>query len=164
MIRFARLAFLPLIAGVPMRSAAQYQPRLTDVLTPEVGIASVGGGWLDQTRDDPKQWSHDAGGFATRIASRFGQAVIGNAVTVTGGLITGTDPRYHLCTCTDVPSRGLHGLLGPVRPLRILGDVAGAYTAMAWRPGPYDPVKGYQFALSSLAFQAGFDLIREIVR
>jgi hypothetical protein len=139
-----------------------------------IGSAIVGG-WLDQVRDDPKQWSRDAGGFGTRVASRFGQGLVTTSVTFSGGLITGTDQRYHPCGCTNTLARVAHGLLGPltattrsgatvVSPVQTIGAFAGGYTAMTWRPGRYDPVKGYQFALSAMAVNAGIDIIREFVR
>jgi hypothetical protein len=145
------------------------------IFSPTVAATSVVGGWLDQVRDDPKTWSRDAGGFGTRIASRFGQATISAAVIISGGLLTGSDQRYHNCVCTDALPRVVHALTGPltattpsgrtvISPIQTIGAFAGGYTAMTWRPGRYDPVKGYQFALSAMAVTAGIDLVREIVR
>lgn len=141
----------------------------------QVAIGSVVGGWLDQVHDDPKQWSRDAGGFGTRIASRLGQGVAQTSVTLGLGLITGTDQRYRPCACTNALARVVHGLFGPVTatttsgntvvsPVQVIGALAGGYTAMTWRPGRYDAVKGYQFALSAMAVSAGFDLVREALR
>lgn len=145
------------------------------IFSPEAIIGSGISGWIDQSRDDPKQWSRTAGGFGTRVASRFGQSAVQTTVIYTGAAVFHVEPGYHLCACTGFFSRTTHALVSPLTvttgdgstvlsPLKPIGALAGGYTAMAWRPGPYDPVKGYQFAATALAINAGVNLVREWLR
>jgi hypothetical protein len=138
-------------------------------------VGSVVAGWLDQVRDDPKPWARNLGGLGLRVASRFGESVVSTSVILGASAVAHTDPRYHPCTCSNALARAAHAFVGPLTattgtgaavfsPIQPLGALTGGYTAMSWRPGPYDPVKGYQFALSELAISAGIDLVREIVR
>jgi hypothetical protein len=138
-------------------------------------VGAVVAGWLDQVRDDPKPWARNLNGLALRIGSRFGESVVSTSVVLSASAITHTDPRYHPCECGNPLQRAVHALIAPltattasgatvVSPIQTIGALSGGYTAMSWRPGPYDPVKGYQFALAEMAVNAGIDLVREIVR
>lgn len=166
------------IAGLALAvgtSHASAQSLPAAVFSP-FAIASAGiAGWIDYTRDDPKAWKRDAGGFFERVGSRFGQNAVQTTTIYTGALLLRQDARYRPCQCSNLALRIGHALVGPLTatssegntvlsPLQPVGAFAGAYTAMAWRPGRYDAVKGYQFALTSLAGTAAFDLVRELFR
>jgi hypothetical protein len=170
-----RLALIGIVSASSL-GAQQTPPSVFGygraVVAPEAIIGSAIAGWIDQSRDDPRQWSRTAGGYGTRVASRFGQAAVQTTVIYTGGALFHVDPGYHLCGCTGFLGRTTHALASPLTvttedgatvpsPLKPIGALAGGYAAMGWRPGPYDPVKGYQFAATALAINAGVNLARE---
>jgi hypothetical protein len=172
-LRISRAALL--VAFTAVRAEAQPTQALATIFSPTTIVASGVAAWIDQSRDDPRQWSRTAGGYGLRFGSRFGQATVQVTVDYAGGALFQVDPSYHLCGCTNIFARTAHAVVSPltvttregstvVSPLQPIGALAGGYAAMGWRPGPYDPVKGYQFALTALAVTSGLNVVREWLR
>jgi hypothetical protein len=128
----------------------------------------------DQIRNSPPEWGRTASGFVKRVSTRQAQFVIQNSFTALGDAAVGWEIRYDRCRCQGFKRRSWHAIArnfvtygGPKQHLRpqIMPYVAAfgaSLTVAAWEPGnPSLVVKGYQGAITQLAFGIGVNWLAE---
>jgi hypothetical protein len=119
-------------------------------------------------------WGPTLSGFAKRLGTREGEAVVQNSITALGDGLLGWEPRYDRCRCDGFWRRTRHALVRDfvtydvteksLRPqiMPYLGAFSGAALATTWEPGnPNWKIEGYQAAVLQMAAGLGVDLIGE---
>lgn len=132
-------------------------------------IASV----VDHARDEPEEWSRDAGGFGQRVASNAGVLVVGQTTRHGVAIALGRSTRYQRCRCSGFGPRVGHAFVETftdrnragdraLSVARIAGTVAGVYAQRLWRPD----VSGDEIAArvaGALAYGALTNVVKELV-
>lgn len=119
-------------------------------------------------------WGPTLSGFAKRLGTREGEAVVQNSITALGDGLLGWEPRYDRCRCDGFWRRTRHAFVRDfvtynsseksLRPqiMPYLGAFSGAALATTWQPGnPNWKIEGYQAAVLQMAAGLGVDLIGE---
>lgn len=182
-----------LIAGCLFAAMAQAQPSATTAPTPfdpptwvdrrqvffkklfgpQAILETVPGAAFDTARGFPRQWGRGAAGVEKRLASQYGQFVIGEGIEMGVSALHKEDPRYfrmpdrgfskrlgHALASTVIV-RGVNG--GPTIGLARLADVYGSW-AIATMWNPPDQRKPWKIAGNGtfgLTIKAGGNVFRE---
>lgn len=182
-----------LMAGCLLAAMAQAQPSATTAPTPfdpptwsdrrqvffkklfgpQAILETVPGAAFDTARGFPRQWGRGATGVEKRLASQYGQFVIGEGIEMGVSALHKEDPRYfrmpdrgfgkrlgHALVSTVVV-RGVNG--GPTIGLARLADVYGAWAiATTWNPPDQrTPLQIVKYGTLGLSLKAGSNVFRE---
>ena len=127
----------------------------------------------DQISNSPSEWKQSPEGFAKRLGTREAQFVIQNSLTALGDAAVGWEVRYDRCRCNGFWSRNRHAVMrnfvtygGASQGLRpqimpYAAAFAAAVTSASWQPGTNLVVKGYQGAITQVAFGIGVNWLAE---
>jgi hypothetical protein len=126
-------------------------------------------------RNSPEEWGPTWKGFGRRVASNFGQSAIKNTVQFGLDEVLKEDSQFYRSKDKSVSARIGNALISPVTARtvdgkrtigipRIVGTYSSAIIAReAWYPDRYSWKDGMKSGTISLAFTAGFNLIKEFI-
>lgn len=126
-------------------------------------------------RDSPEEWGNNWEGFGRRVASGLGTNAIKQTITYGLGEAFELDSSYYRSQKKDFGSKVKNALISPVTARnkegkRVFGypRIVGIYSAHfiareAWYPERYHWYDGFKSASTSLAFSAGYNLIKEFI-
>lgn len=126
-------------------------------------------------RNSPEEWGDNWEGFGRRVASGLGTNAIKQTITYGLGEAFELDSSYYRSKKKDFGSKVRTALISPVTAhnkngKRVFGfpRVVGIYSAHmiareAWYPERYKWHDGLKSASLSLAFSAGYNLVKEFV-
>ena len=150
----------------PLSNRQRFQLFLRQSFTtPGVYVKTAFFSLSDQAQNHPQEWGDGFGGYAERVASRYGQFVAQNALSGAGNALLGYEPRYDRCRCTGFWPRTRHAVARnfvtydrsekELRPQ--LGMYVGAFgagvLAGTWQPDrPNLATKGYQGVITQAIF------------
>ncbi len=128
---------------------------------------------LAQWRASPPEWSRDARGYATRWASEYAEAAIGNAAKYSVARLLHQDPSFTVCECAGFSRRFRHAVASPFKARKRDGtrvwsgaSLAGFLTghvvsSSTWYPAKHGARDGFQDGAMSLVSTIGIDLFKE---
>lgn len=153
----------------------RFKTFLKNTAGPRTLIGTTIGTTFQQLGDEPPEWKKDAGGFTRRFASNFGENAIEQATKYAISEAFQQDPRYEKCECTKTSKRVLHALKSGFTarnrsgntvfsPAKVVAPYVGSVTAVkAWYPERYSVQDGLRKGTYGLAFNVGFNLVREFI-
>jgi hypothetical protein len=140
---------------------------------PQAILETVPGAAFDTARGFPRQRGRGTAGVEKRLASQYGQFVIGEGIEMGVSTIHEEDPRYFRmpdrgfgkrhgpALTSTVIVRGVNG--GPTIGLARLADVHGAWAmATTWNPPDQrNPLQIVKYGTLGLSLKAGSNVFRE---
>jgi hypothetical protein len=125
----------------------------------KTGLFAIG----DEISGSPPQWN-GAGGYARRVASRYGQFAIQNSISMAGNMMLRYEPRYDRCRCDGFWPRTGHAVLrnfvtynqteSSMRPQFASYGAALAAGAISstWKPRSNAWAEGYRSVFTQIGF------------
>ena len=130
---------------------------------------------FQQISNTPPEWEKTGSGFARRFASNVGENVIEEATEYALSEAFRQDAAYRKCECRGFGKRSFHALKSGFTardrngqtvfsPGKVAAPFVGSVTATkAWYPERYTVKDGLRRGGYGLAFNVGFNLVREFV-
>jgi len=78
----------------PLTGKERWKLYLNQTFLPPAYFGVAWSSLVDQLSNEPKEWGRGASGLGLRVASRFGDNVVGGTLLAVGAAVTGEDPRY----------------------------------------------------------------------
>ena len=143
--------------------------------SPGIYFASFGIAASDQRHNEPYQWGQGFESYMKRAGNQFARLAMQDSIEAAGAAALKQDVRYVKCGCKGTLKRVAYAIgmefvalneQGKFRPAyaRYAGAVGSQYIANTWMPDGY---RNWNTTLRDgglqLAFNAGFNLIREFV-
>jgi hypothetical protein len=126
-------------------------------------------------RNSPEEWGPTWKGFGRRVASNFAQGAIKNSVQFGLDEALKEDSQFYRSKDKSVSARFSNALISPVTARTVEGKrtigiprIVGTYSSAiiareTWYPDRYSWKDGMKSGTISLAFTAGFNLIKEFI-
>lgn len=159
----------------PPDANARWRSLRSEILNPGFAFQSIGAGTGAHLGDQPGAWHETLGGYAARVGSNAGGALlqIGSTHALAAALRLDLRPRLRpdaslgtrLRAAVQAPFRARTASGTPVPNLpNVAGTYAGALAQTRWERGRWAPGRALQSTAVSLGFDVGVQVVRALVR
>lgn len=159
----------------PPDADARWRSLRSEILNPGFAFQSVGAGTGAHLGDQPGAWNETVGGYAARVGSNAGGALlqIGATHALAAALRLDIRPRLRpdaglgprLRAAVQAPFRARTASGTPVPNLpNVAGTYAGALAQARWERGQWAPGRALQSTAFSLGFDIGVQVVGALVR
>lgn len=156
-------------------SKKRFTRYLNDTIGPGALLGSTISAGFQQIGNKPPEWEKNGKGFGRRLASNLGRNAIEETYKYGLSEAFRQDPAYQKCDCTKFVKRFGHavrsGFTARTRSGREVFSVAkvtapfvsNVVAVKAWYPERFTVRDGLRQGARGLAFDVGFNLIREFI-
>ncbi len=153
----------------------RFKRYLYDMAGPRTFLSSGISAGIQTINNTPPEWKKDGGGYLRRFSSKLGENAIESTTRYAFSEALGQDPKYVKCECKGVSKRTVYALKSGFTarnrdgktvfsPPKVVAPFVGSVTAVKfWYPERHTWKDGFRRGGYGLAFDVGFNLVREFV-